>query len=154
MFGTSATNFLSRERFEGLRVVKGQNNLSTCFQYKVKNSCEKHLLTVKIYDKMVDLVVRDGALTVGSRINNILGSKYTLSIFEKRLCQAQYTGMTRIEISICQAAIQDYGLPWAHFSRFFNQRMQAAMEYLVSTVLNHRQSLTLTYRRLPIYRLM
>ena len=103
---------------------------------------------------MVDLVVREGALTVGSRINNILGSKYTLSIFEKRLCQAQYTGMTRIEISICQAAIQDYGLPWALFSRFFNQRMQAAMEYLVSTVLNHRQSLTLTYRRLPIYRLM
>ena len=37
---------------------------------------------------MVDLAARDGVLIVGSRINSILGSKFNISIFEKRLCQA------------------------------------------------------------------
>ena len=67
-------------------MVKGQNNLDTCYQYVVKDAYESKLLNVKIYDKMIDLVARDSTHQVGSRINNILGSKGNLSIFEKRLC--------------------------------------------------------------------
>ena len=56
--------------------------------------------------------------------------------------------MTRIEISICHAAIQEYKLQQAGMSSFFKQRMQAAMDHLVATVLNHSKTLTLAYKRL------
>ena len=108
MFGDKNKNFLSLERFQGLHVLKGQNNLDTCFQYVVKHATGKQLLNVKIYDKVIDLFAREGTQHVGSRIKQILGSKRNLSIFEKRLCTAQYRGMTRLEVSICRGAFQEY----------------------------------------------
>ena len=62
--------------------------------------------------------------------------------------------MTRIEISICHAAIQEYMLQPAGISSFFKQRMQAAMDHLVATVLNHSKTLALTYRRLVMQRFL
>ena len=62
--------------------------------------------------------------------------------------------MTRIEISICHAAIQEYMLQPAGISSFFKQRMQAAMDHLVATVLNHSKTLALTYRRLVMHRFL
>ena len=56
-------------------VTIGDNNLDTCLQFKVKDKNKDHFLTVKAYDKMVDLIARDGCLPVGSRLSTILGCK-------------------------------------------------------------------------------
>ena len=40
---------------------------------------------VKFYDKILDLVAREGCHIVGSRIFTILGAKYSLGLFEKRI---------------------------------------------------------------------
>ena len=68
------------------------------------------LLVVKVYDKVLDLIARDGINLVGSRISTILGSSRQLGLFEKRLRKAQATGMTRIEVSLCRAAMRKYRL--------------------------------------------
>ena len=66
------------------------------------------LLVVKLYDKLLDLIARDGSHIVGSRINTILGSKQQLSTFDSRIRKAQLFGMMRIEISICHAAMKKF----------------------------------------------
>lgn len=62
--------------------------------------------------------------------------------------------MTRLEVSICHNAIQEYRPQQSLIGRFFYQRMQAAMDHLVATVLNHNKVIALAYRRLIMYRLM
>ena len=62
--------------------------------------------------------------------------------------------MTRLEVSICHTAIQEYRPQQALIGRFFQQRMQAAMDHLVETVLNHSKAITLVYRRLVMHRLL
>lgn len=74
----------------------------------VKDSEKTKILNLKIYDKMVDLCVRDGRNQVGSRIKEIVGSKNNLSKFNERLRHAQGAGMTRLEISILPAAFEKY----------------------------------------------
>ena len=68
------------------------------------------LLVVKVYDKVLDLIARNGCQLVGSRISTILGSSRQLGLFEKRLRIAQSTGMTRIEVSLCRAAMRKFRL--------------------------------------------
>ena len=68
------------------------------------------LLVIKVYDKVLDLMTRNGSHLVGSRIATILGSSRQLSLFEKRLRKVQATGMTRIEVSLCRAAMRKYRL--------------------------------------------
>ena len=46
-------------------------------------------MVVKAYDKIIDLVAREGSHLVGSRIATILGSTYQLGLFEKRIRKAQ-----------------------------------------------------------------
>ena len=74
----------------------------------MKDKPGNKLLVIKIYDKMLDLVARDGGNIVGSKMNKILGAKRELSLFEKRIRLAQYDGMTRVEVSICHDAIMKF----------------------------------------------
>ena len=60
IFRDSATNFLSTTPLTGLRLRKGDNNLATCLQYAVLDANDLKILQVKIYDKIMDLVGRDG----------------------------------------------------------------------------------------------
>lgn len=46
------------------------------------------LLVVKIYDKLLDLIARDGCHIVGSKLTTILGAKRLLTQFEKRIRKA------------------------------------------------------------------
>ena len=38
----------------------GDNNLASCYQYAVHDADDLKLLQIKIYDKLMDLVGRDG----------------------------------------------------------------------------------------------
>ena len=57
-----------------LKVMRGDNIIETCYQYTVKDQEGEKLLAIKFYDKVLDLVARDGCHLVGSRIATILGS--------------------------------------------------------------------------------
>ena len=60
LFDSDETNFLSYGSVSGLTVTNGDNILPTCFQYAVKDSEGNKVLTVKIYDKIIDLISREG----------------------------------------------------------------------------------------------
>ena len=53
----------------------------------------------------MDLISREYRHVVGIRIYKVLGSKYWLNDFDKRVSKAQHTGLTRMEISICKGVI-------------------------------------------------
>ena len=108
IFSQRDTNFLALNALPELLVCRGNNILDTCFQYVVKGNEGEHLLTVKVYDKIMDLFAREGSHLVGSRVAEILGSRYQLSIFNRKLSQAQHCGITRLEVSICRAALIKY----------------------------------------------
>ena len=58
---------------------------------------------------MIDLVAREGTHAIGSRIANIVGSKYTMDAFDWKLQLAKDCGMTRLEVSICRGAFRRFG---------------------------------------------
>ena len=62
-----------------LKVMSGDNILPSSFQYKLVDGNGKKFVTVKFYDKILDLMGRDGCTLVGSRFSQILGSKMELS---------------------------------------------------------------------------
>jgi hypothetical protein len=49
-------------------VTRGNNNLDTCYQYAVLDEKKDKLLNIKVYDKTLDLIGRDGTQMVGSRL--------------------------------------------------------------------------------------
>ena len=108
IFRDSATNFLSPVALNGLRLKRGDNILASCFQYAVHDGDDLKLLQVKIYDKLMDLVGRDGAAIVGSKIAKVVGCQGTLSAFDKRVSRARWVGMTRLEVSLCSGALRRY----------------------------------------------
>ena len=65
----------------------------------------KKLLNIKIYDKILDLIGRDGIQRIGSRCNRVLGAKREYNSMVRRAKECQWTGMTRLELSICEAAM-------------------------------------------------
>lgn len=150
IFSSSATNFLSLTTVSGFELVRGDNNLDTCYQYAVKGDEGTKLLVVKIYDKLLDLLAREGSHLVGSRVATILGSKWQLSLLEKRVRRAQHTGMTRLEVSICPAALVKYAPHQPSVKTKWHSKMQAAMDLLVHDVLNNKEVIQLVYRKLSL----
>ena len=74
-------NIVSWTRLPGLVVRTGDNNLHSCFQYRVLDVDGVELLNIKFYDKIMDLVGRDGYSQVSSRLHTILGCGHHLSMF-------------------------------------------------------------------------
>ena len=85
MLSSPETNFLSFYAIGGLEVTKARNSLETCFQFDAKDEDGDKILTVKVYDKTIDLISRDGSNMVGSKTNAIVCSKKKMSILNQRL---------------------------------------------------------------------
>ena len=62
--------------------------MSTSYQFVVEDDERNKLLTVKIYDKVLDLISREASKTVGSRMSMIIGSKNKLGELEKSIRKA------------------------------------------------------------------
>jgi len=88
VFQAESHNFLSLGSISDLRVIRGDNNLDTCYQYAVVDGQADKLLNVKMYDKTLDLIGRDGTQMIGSRLDHVLGSSGQYNAFIKRVCQA------------------------------------------------------------------
>ena len=119
-------------------MTQGSNNLHTCYQYAVLSESNEKLLNIKMYDKTLDLIGRDGTQMVGSRLNQILGSGHQNNTFIKRVCRAQSSGLTRLEISICRSALQMFK-PWqASVKTLWHQKTQLALDTIVQNVLHDK----------------
>lgn len=66
--------------------MSGCNNLDSCFQYLLKDCDGAKILMVKLYDKDIDLISRNGSHQVGSRISHVVGSKKMINELERRVC--------------------------------------------------------------------
>ena len=53
----------------GFTVKRGDNKLQTCYQYAVMDRDQAKVMTVKFYDKTLDLMGREGTKAVGSRFS-------------------------------------------------------------------------------------
>ena len=115
--------------------------MDTCYQYAVLDDNEDKLLNIKVYDKTLDLIGRDGIQMVGSRLRYILGSKGQYNSFIKRVCCAQNEGLTRLEISICKNALQKFR-PWQpSVKTLWHEKTQAALDMIVEEVLHNKKVL-------------
>ena len=154
VFSTNSSNFLSLNSVSGLRVIRGDNNLDTCYQYAVVDKEKDKLLNIKVYEKTLDLISRDGIQMVGSRLGNILGCKGQYNTFIKRVCRAQREGMTRLEVSICRSALQKYR-PWqASVKTLWHEKTQAALDVIVEEVLQNKTVLKHVYKSLSLPHLL
>ena len=150
IFQAPWSNFLAPRPLTGLRLRKGGNNLDSCLQYAVLDADGLKLLQVKIYDKIMDLVGRDGFGNVGSRIAQIVGCQKKLSAFDRRVSRARWVGMTRLEISLCSGALRRYKPFQPSMKTLWFQKVNAAFQHLDRLVLNDRQVLKMCHRRLNI----
>ena len=150
IFGDRETNFLCPSSVRNLTVEEGVNILDTCWQYEVWNKDEERLLNIKIYDKFIDLVARDHFFMIGSRTANIIGSKLHIDSFNKKLRHAKLSGMARLEISICKAAIENYKFYMTPERTLWHQKMQKIMEFLIDDILNNKNIISIIYRSLHV----
>ena len=99
---------------------------------------------------MMDLLSREGRQQVGCRMSDIVCSKDKVTIFDRRVKKAQFTGLTRIEISICMDAFGRFN-PWLPSVRTaFHTKMQVALSMIITNVLNEPTIFGMAYRKLKL----
>ena len=62
------------KRGKELRVVAGDNNMRSSFQAKLLNNANQKEAVIKVYDKVLDLLSRQGTDAVGSRMKWLIES--------------------------------------------------------------------------------
>ncbi len=65
-------------------------------------------MNIKLYEKVLELIGRDGFKLVGSKIKEIVGSKRSVGKFENRFKKASNFGVTRLEISFMFSNLPEY----------------------------------------------
>ena len=115
--------------------------METCYQYAVLDNNKDKLLNIKVYDKTLDLIGRDGTQMVGSRLSQILGCRGQYNTFIKRVCRTQSLGLTRLEISICRNALQKFK-PWQpSVKTLWHKKTQSALYAIIEEVLHNKNVL-------------
>ena len=134
--------------------MMGSNNLSSCFQYEVRDQDSDKILNVKIYDKFLDLVGREYIHPVSSRINTVLCSGRQPGCFEKLIRKYQHVGLTRLEISVCHNALKKFS-PWnPSVKTRWHVKMANAIDSIISGALNNPKALSMTYRTMSLPRMI
>ena len=133
-----------------ITVKIGNNNLPTCYHYTVHDDEDIKILTVKVYDKIIDLVSRDGTCMLGSKINQVISSKNQLTELNARLSRAENTGLTRLEISIHGSALFNYDSVAPSIRKIWPQQVKLALNNLVDEFMNDDELLFQAYRKLNV----
>ena len=150
IFNSYDENFLLHGMTGDLTVRKGNNCLSSCYQFDVYDDDSDRLFTIKVYDKILDLVSRDGSQIVGSKVKAIVGSKKHLSSFNRKIQRAEGTGLTRLELSIHEDALTKYKMNEPSVKTKFFKRLAACMRHLTDAFLNEEEVLAQAYFKIPI----
>jgi len=80
--------------------MRGKNNLETCYQYVVKDEHKQKIMTVKIYNKTLDLLGREGCKLVSNNYRKVLGSTQHLDLMQDKVRFSRDRGLTRVEVSV------------------------------------------------------
>ena len=151
------TNFLSVADMPQLKLLNGKNNLDTCYQYCIKTNTGKanrqDVLNIKIYDKVLDLVSREYRRQIGCRANEFLGCKRILNALNKRLGNAKFKGITRVEVSV-YPNVGDYNPYVAQLSTAWHKRIQAALHHICQDVLNETAVKAMCLRHINVEKLI
>ena len=99
---------------------------------------------------MIDLIGREATHLVGSRVSTIVGSCRSKDAFNQRLCQAQLTGLTRLEVSIYSDTENRYNPILPGVKTLWHIKMQCALDELAAGVLNNKKVMSKTYRKLNV----
>ena len=99
LMGNNQLNYYSHQGPIGLEVEPADGTLSTCYRYDVIDQNKNQLLIVKFYDKMLDLVGREGCTLIGTNFPKLIGSTNHINAFQQKLRKAKLKGMTRLEVS-------------------------------------------------------
>ena len=111
-------------------------------------------MIVKFYDKLLDLVAREGTHQVGSRMATVLGSSHKLNVFNKRLSRSQYTGLSRLEVSISEEALMKFRIWQPSVKTLWHKKIETALKLILDHVFNNEQVLKQCYRRLSVSHLL
>ena len=133
---------------------RGDNNLATCYQYAVQDGDRCKVLNVKFYEKIIDLISREGSLPVGSRVSKIVGSTPIKDALHHKVRESLRTGLTRVEVSVCTSAFTKYDPKSMLAGPSGCRKMQTFIDQLISNVLNHKNTLSLAYRKMDVPRLL
>ena len=133
---------------------RGDNNLATCYQYAVQDGDRCKVLNVKFYEKIIDLISREGSLPVGSRVSKIIGTTPIKDALHHKVRESLRTGLTRVEVSVCTAAFTKYDPKSMLAGASGCKKMQTFIDQLISNVLNHKSTLSLAYRKMDVPRLL
>ena len=140
-----------------LKLLNAKNNLLTCYQYSIKASTGKanrqDVLNIKVYDKVIDLVSREYRRRIGCRANEALGCKRVLNAFNKKLGNAKYKGITRVEVSV-YPNVSDYNPYVASLSTDWHKKIQAALYHICQEVLNETTVKAMCLRHLNVEKLI
>lgn len=115
---------------------------------------DKKVINIKIYDKLTELIGREGCRLVGSKIKEIVGSKSHVTKHDQRFRKARDSGMTRLEISFCFDASNNYKFNQPSMKNQFHDNASNLIDRLTSSVLNRPKILTLVYRKLSFFNLI
>ena len=144
------SRFLSSSPIGPFTVRLGDNILPTSYQYTVHDEEGDKLLTLKLYDKIVDLVSREGSAMVGSRIAQVIGSRITPNKYTTRLSSAETTGLTRLEVSIHGTALFNHNPVLPSIRTLWPKKVHCAMNKLVDDFMNDPLVLHHAYRKLSV----
>ena len=111
-------------------------------------------MTVKFYDKLMDLLGREGSHQVGSRLHTVLGCNRFLTPFQKDVCRTQKTGLTRVEISIRADALRKYRPFDPSAKTGWHLAADRGIKALAGEVLNRGHICELVYRELSLCTLL
>ena len=150
----SSLNILPNTSGMGFIVRAGDNRLRTSFQYVVADHQSNKLATVKVYDKTLDLMGREGCKTVGSRFPVILGSKRARGDMERRAWKAQSTGMTRVELSLHVDGHNGCHWDWEDMVHAWHEKMPRVLDVIADGVLNHETVLGGCFEKLSMHALL
>lgn len=129
-----------------LAVRVGNNNLDTCSAFNIKDPEGVKYMTVKMYNKVLDLMSRDGTKPVGSRFNIALGCQRNLDVLAHRVKRTQTRGLTRLEVSYYFDTDSDHEFGEPSFKTLFWRGAKDFMDLLVSEVLNDSEVLREVHR--------
>lgn len=106
-------------------------------------------MVIKMYDKIVELVGRDGTNLVGSQINKVVGAVRNIDKLQRKISKAQNFGLTRLEISYRFNKTFRHAYVTAHF----HKEATNLLNEIVQKVLNDKGVLQNVYKHMSIYQL-
>ena len=77
-----------------------------------------------------------------------------MNVFNKRLNRSQYTGLSRLEVSISEEALMKFRIWQPSVKTLWHKKVESALKLILDHVFNNEQVLKQCYRRLSVPHLL